>query len=204
MFAQVIEGKASDTEGLQRRMQVWTEELRPGAEGYLGSTGGMTEDGTLILIARFESEEAARRNSDRPEQGQWWAETAKYFDGEPAFSDSTEVQVLFADESCDDAGFVQIMRGQCRDRARLRELEQGFDVERDLRAGRPDLLGSVMIWHPGDEYTMVAYFTSEAEARENEGREMPAEARERFGEWASLMGEMRYLDIKEPMLDTAS
>ena len=167
MFAQVIEGKVADSEGIQQRMRAWTDEIKPTAEGYLGSTGGMTDDGTLLLIARFESEEAARRNSERPEQSQWWADTTKYFEDEPTFSDSTEVQVLFADDRCDDAGFVQVMRGTCRDRARLRELEQGFDVDRDLRARRPDLLGSVMIWHPGDEYTMVAYFTSEAEAREN-------------------------------------
>ena len=203
MFAQVIEGRVADREGLQRRMQVWLDDLKPTAEGYLGSTGGIAEDGTLVLIARFESEEAARRNSERPEQGAWWTETAKYFEGEPTFSDSTEVQVLFADDDCDDAGFVQLMRGRCTDRARMRELEAGWDVNRDLRDGRPDLVGSVMIWHPGDEYTMVAYFRSEAEARENEAKPMPAEAQERFAEWGSLMGEMRYVDLKEPMLDSA-
>ena len=202
MFAQVIEGPVSDREGMRRRLRQWLDDLKPGAEGYLGSTEGIADDGTAVLIARFESEEAARRNSDRPEQGAWWAETAKYFDGEPTFSDSTDVQVHFIDDDCDSSGFVQVMRGRCTDRARLRELEAGWDVERDLRAGRPDLLGSVMIWHPGDEYTMVAYFRSEAEAREGEAKEMPAEAQQQMGEWASIMGQMRYIDLKEPVLDT--
>ena len=35
---------------------------------------GMCDDGTFVALARFESAEAARRNSDRPEQGEWWAE----------------------------------------------------------------------------------------------------------------------------------
>ena len=41
-----------------------------------------------MLRARFESEEAAQANSDRPEQGAWWAETAKVFDGEATFRNS--------------------------------------------------------------------------------------------------------------------
>ncbi|MGE5763508.1 MAG: hypothetical protein ACM3ZF_06425, partial [Mycobacterium leprae] len=57
----------------------WVEELAPGAAGWLGSTAGVTDDGRFIGLARFESEQAARRNSDRPEQGRWWAETSKLF-----------------------------------------------------------------------------------------------------------------------------
>jgi hypothetical protein len=37
----------------------------------------LTDDGRFIALARFESEEAARRNSDRPEQDRWWTEIAK-------------------------------------------------------------------------------------------------------------------------------
>ena len=32
----------------------------------------MTADGRMVALVRFDSEEAARRNSDRPEQGAWW------------------------------------------------------------------------------------------------------------------------------------
>jgi hypothetical protein len=41
----------------------------------------VTDDGRFVLLARFESEEAARRNNARHEQGQWWTETEKYLDG---------------------------------------------------------------------------------------------------------------------------
>lgn len=47
----------------------------------VGSAGSVapqgTEDGRFIAVVRFESEEDARRNRDRPEQDRWWSETAK-------------------------------------------------------------------------------------------------------------------------------
>ncbi len=68
MFIQVIQGKVSDEAGLRRCMDRWTEDVRPGATGFLGCTQGLCDDGTFIALARFESAEAARRNSERPEQ----------------------------------------------------------------------------------------------------------------------------------------
>src|SRR5690348_14920608 len=94
MFIQVIQGKVADAAGLQRCMDRWTEELMPGAveRGFLGSTAGTADDGTYIALARFESAEAASANSDRPEQGEWWAETAKCFDGDVIFMNCDGVQ----------------------------------------------------------------------------------------------------------------
>jgi hypothetical protein len=37
-----------------------TEELRPGARGFLGSTAGVSADGTFVVLARFADEAAAR------------------------------------------------------------------------------------------------------------------------------------------------
>jgi hypothetical protein len=65
----------------------------------------MTDDGRFIALARFESEEAARRNSDRPEQDKWWTETAKLFTGEATFKDSSDV-VVDVIGNPDDAGKV--------------------------------------------------------------------------------------------------
>ncbi len=69
MFVQVITARTSDAAQVRAALDRWNEELAPGAEGWLGSTSGVTEDGRLVALARFESEEAAQRNSDRPEQG---------------------------------------------------------------------------------------------------------------------------------------
>src|SRR5689334_17501448 len=76
-FVQVIQGRVTDAAALQHQIETWAAELSPGASGWLGSTGGATDDGRFIAVVRFESEEAARRNSERPEQDAWWAQTAK-------------------------------------------------------------------------------------------------------------------------------
>ena len=70
MFVQVIRGRVTDPEQLHAALDRWSEQLAPGAHGWLGSTAGVTEDGRFVALARFESAEAARRNNDRPEQGQ--------------------------------------------------------------------------------------------------------------------------------------
>ena len=85
MFIQFIKAKVKDEQGLRSTMDRWDSELKPGADGYLGSTAGITGDGTFIALARFESEQAARRNSERPEQGQWWSRWPSIFEG-PASS----------------------------------------------------------------------------------------------------------------------
>ena len=110
MFVQVITGKVTDAAAVRTALDRWLEELAPGATGWLGSTAGVTADGRLVALARFESEEAARRNSDRPEQGQWWAETAKLLDGEATFRDSTSVMPDVRGDP-DQAEFVQVMQG---------------------------------------------------------------------------------------------
>jgi hypothetical protein len=69
----------------------------------------VTEDGRFVALARFESAEAARRNSDRPEQGQWWMETSKFFTGEITFADSSDVTADVTGDP-DTAGFVQVMQ----------------------------------------------------------------------------------------------
>ena len=83
MFIQVIRGQVSEPEQVHAALDRWSAQLAASTPGWLGSTAGVTEDGRFVALARFESEEAARRNSDRPEQGQWWAETAKLFTGDP-------------------------------------------------------------------------------------------------------------------------
>ena len=42
-------------------------------------------------VARFESREAAMRNSERPEQGDWWERCSKLFTGDVTFHDCSRV-----------------------------------------------------------------------------------------------------------------
>ena len=202
MFLQVIRGRTNDAEGLRRQLDLWAAEIRPGAEGYLGSTAGVAEDGTFFAAARFEDEASARRNSDRTEQGAWWNETAKYFEGEPSFTDYTDVDLTLEGGS-NDAGFVQVMAGTVADPAKVRAFEA--ELMPRMAELRPDVIGSVRGWD-GNAFTDVIYFTSEAEARKGEasmeaqaGDATPEDAAA-FGEYMAQIQEVTYLDLKEPWL----
>ena len=71
MFVQVIQGQTSDVGAMRVQIEAWERDVKPGAIGFLGSTGGVTEDGEFITAARFDSEDSARANSDRAEQSAW-------------------------------------------------------------------------------------------------------------------------------------
>ena len=198
MFAQVIQGKTSNPQALDAALNRWVQDLAPGATGWLGSTSGVTEDGRAIAVVRFESEEDARRNSNRAEQDQWWSETSKLFDGEATFRDSTDVTVDVQGDP-DGAGFVQVMQGRSSDPQRARQL-MGQDADKWAEF-RPDVLGSVAIGHDDGGYTMVMYFTSEAEAREGERKEPPPELQAQMEEMGKLsVGETEFFDLKKPRI----
>ncbi len=199
MFVQMITADVADAEGLSRQQDTWEKELRPGAEGFLGSTSGVTEDGRLIVVARFESKEAAQRNGDRPEQGAWWAETEKTLQN-VNFQNSEKV-VAMGGGGSNDAGFVQVMRGRVLDAAKLDELLTRMgEFEAAMASHRPDVIGDLTVIHADGSYSDVIYFTSEAEARANEAKEPPPEMQAMFEEWMSAATVDEYLDLKSPRL----
>ena len=198
MFVQVIQGRVADPARVKAALDRWAEELAPGAQGWLGTTAGVTEDGRFVAAARFESEEAARRNSDRPEQDRWWSETSRLFDGEPTFRDSSDVEV---DTNGDPAAatFVQVMQGRTSDPERARRMMA--DDSTDWSSFRPDMLGSVAVGHDGGAWTMVMYFTSEAAAREGERKEPPPELKAQMQEMDALsVGVPEFFDLRQPWL----
>jgi hypothetical protein len=166
MFVQVIQGRLADVDLWRRQVETWRTEIKPRTSGYLGSTSGITADGYTLTVARFESEATARANSDLPEQGAWFEQTAKAFDGEVTFHDCAEVDALLGGGS-DQAGFVQVMQGRAKDPHAMRAADAQMEAE--LRRIRPDLLGGIVAWHAdGDGFTQTSYFTSESDARVNE------------------------------------
>ena len=198
MFVQVIEGRTKDAEGLRGQVEKWRTELSPGAEGWLGSTGGVADDGTFIAAIRFESEAAAQANSDRPEQGAWWEETKGYFDGDVTFLNCPTVDVFGAGGS-DDAGFVQVMQGHA-DRDQV--VASMSEVQEILERMRPDVIGGIAAW-PGDgTFTQVVYFTSEAEAREGEKAEPSPEEAEAMQRSLGTMQIDRFIDLRQPWFNS--
>lgn len=198
MFVQVVQGKVSDPAAVKEALDRWVAELSADAPGWLGTTAGVTDDGQFVALARFQDEDAARRNSERPEQDKWWGETATLFTGQPVFKDSTDVTVDLRGDP-DDAGFVQVMQGRTTDPERARELMN--DDSTDWSAFRPDILGSVSIGHADGEWSMANYFTSEADARAGEQKEPPPELQAQMEEMMKLSaGEPTFLDLREPWM----
>ena len=199
MFVQVIQGQVGDAGAVQSQLDKWRSEIAPGAEGWLGSTGGVTDDGRLVALVRFESEEAARRNSDRPEQGEWWAGMEQCFEGDVVFHDSTWVRAEEPGDP-DQAGFVQVMQGRSSDLERGRELMSN-DRDVDWNEYRPDILGTLMLNHEDDGWTMAVYFTSEADARSGEQKPPPPEMAAAMSELESIAtSETTYFDLRDPWL----
>lgn len=198
MFVQVIQGKVSDADAVRAHLERWVSQLAPQATGWLGSTGGVTDDGTLVVLARFESEEAAQQNGDRPEQTAWWEEAERLFIGDPEFHNSSRVDVdLYGDP--DEARFVQVMQGRTSDPDRARELMNDDSV--DWAGMRPDIMGSLTVEHGDGAYTMALYFTSEEDARKGEQSQPPAEMEKLMAEMDELtVGDTAYFDLKEPWL----
>ena len=196
MFAQVIQGRTNDPAALWNRFEEWDRSLKPRAQGFLGSTGGVSEDGEVIVMARFESEDSARSNSDRPEQSEWWAETEKNFDGEVRFYDSTDVETTWGGGT-DDAGFVQVIQGRLPSREQRERWKQAEDeAEEWMRENRPDVMGSVTVWQDTD-FTQLVYFTSEEEARIGEQKQ-PSEASGAQEDWMGQIEDLKFVDLKRP------
>ena len=189
MFVQVIEGKAKDAAAAMERGAAWETEVGPKAVGFLGSTAGVAEDGTFIVAARFDSKEAAQKNSDLPEQTAWWEQMSPHLE-DVKFYDCEDVDVWGGGGS-NDAGFVQVIQGYANDKDKLREVGRQMD-ESDDTPDRPDVIGGFVAWGPDDGFSQFIYFTSEAEAREGEKKSGPPP------EFESLMRDVRFIDLKEP------
>ncbi|HUV48732.1 MAG: hypothetical protein WBC76_08990 [Actinomycetes bacterium] len=196
MFVQIMQGKVKDADLLDKQMDAWSRDFKPHATGFLGSTSGIDDNGNFIAIARFESEEAARKNSDRPEQGEWWEAMTSAFDGDVEFIDSTEVDAMFGGGS-DSAGFVQIMQGRAVDPTVMRGTAE--QMEKELQKARPDILGGLVAWHGDREFTQAIYFVSEQAARKGE-QEMTDDPT--ASEWDTMLdGEITFIDLREPRFD---
>jgi hypothetical protein len=202
MFIQVIQGTVQDADALRAALDAWVTDLAPGAAGWVGSTGGVTDDGRFIATARFESEAAARANSDRPEQGEWWSRVEGAVT-DVAFHDCTDVTLVNGGGS-DRAGFVQVMQTSAREPAQVARLKEiGDQMTPHLAEMRPDLMGLTIAVHDDGGTTQLAYFSSEVAARAGESSPPPVELEAQLQEMGALMGEVDYFDLRDPWLYSA-
>ena len=193
MFVRFIRAKVADVDGLRAHLARGQGQMTAGAVGFLGSTAGITTKGDFVALARFDSADAAKANRARVEEGEWWRELLTFFDGEPEVKDTQRVSVLMA--GSDDAGFVQIMEGT-GDPDALAALDERF-VE-IAPTYRPDIMGGYRAYFDDSTWADVTYFTSEAEARAGESREMPPEVAKLFEEFGRVAGITAYHDLNDP------
>ncbi len=198
MFIQVIQGRATNPPGIRRDLGRWQRLLAADADGWLGSTAGITQDGWSITAVRFASEAHARRNSDRPEQREWWRDASQHL-ARIAVHDAPKVHI-YRDGGADQAGFVQVIQGHSDDLEHMASLarEQDEVLARDA----PHILGVTVAEHAdwSGDFTQIVYFTSEQDARRF-AQEPPAEAEEpALEQLRGLLTTSRRFDLRDPQL----
>jgi len=195
LFIQIIQGKCRDADQIHRLSDEWRETMGSKAEGWLGGTYGITDDNEFVGVVRFESREAAARNSTRPEQSEWWSRMEQCFDGEVTFHDCDN-SMMFLNGGSDDAGFVQVIQGRLEDPERFRHfMEQPMDM---LHEQRPEIIGGTIAIDENGWFTETVSFRSEEEARKGEQMDMPDPQRSEFEQEMAQVRDMRYLDLHRP------
>lgn len=196
MFVQVIRGKATNADAIRAAGANWQKELKPGAKGYLGSTHGIADDGTMVNIVRFESEEAAKANSERPEQGKWFEANITPNAEDLTFHNCPTVD-LFAGGGSNDAGFVQVMVYKPSDIEALRKMTKSFE---NVASERPDILGGMLAVSTDGTVIDTNYFRSEKEARAAEAKEMSDEMKKTMQSFGDLAGNVEFIDLRDPVM----
>jgi hypothetical protein len=200
MFVWVLEGKVANPRDVGRQLTQWTNEFGGTTPGYLGATGGVTNDRRFLLVVRWASEDAGNALLLRPEQQAWYEEFQKSFDGPVDFAETADVTIHLAGGS-DAAGFVQAMKVSGVDRLRVEAAERAFeDVAPQIR---PDLIGGVRVWTAPDCFVEVNYFTSEQDARAGEKEAPPPDLVEGFQDFTAMMKDAEYFDFTAPFLHSA-
>ena len=200
MFIQIIQGRCRDTDTVHQLLDEWRDTMGGTAPGWLGGTYGITDDGQFVGVVRFESREAAARNSARPEQGEWWSRMEQCFDGDVTFHDCDDAMV-FLDGGSDEAGFVQVVQGRVGDPERFRHfMGEPMDM---LHEQRPEIIGGTIAIEPDGWFTETVSFRSEDEARTGEAREMPEPMRGQWAEQMAAMSDVSYLDLHHPWFASA-
>jgi hypothetical protein len=191
MFIQIIQGKCTRQDECREMGERWLRELAPGADGWLGGTYGFTDDDQFMAIVRFDSRESAQANGARPEQGAWWQEMERLFDGPVEFHDCDDVTLMLEGGS-DDAGFVQVIRGKVDDATTMKKRTTNTEMLHEMR---PDIIGGTLAIEEDGTFIETIAFTDEESARRGEQVPMPDDVRQAM---ESAMHDVTYADLHHP------
>lgn len=193
MFIQVMQAKCSRPDEVRAFAEKWSQDV---ADGFLGGTFGVTDDGYFLGIVRFASAQAAAANSERPETDELSREFAGLMDGPIEFADYDDVSE-FLDGGSGRAGFVQVIRGTTSDVAAAKALMADTG---SLKEMRPEIIGGTFAVGDDGGFTETVYFTDEASARSGEQQDPPAEVRETIED---LMAGAAFYDLRSPWFESA-
>ena len=191
MFIQIIQGKCTRQDECREMGERWLRELAPGADGWLGGTYGFTDEDQFMAIVRFDSRESAQANGARPEQGAWWQEMERLFDGPVEFHDCDDVTLMLEGGS-DDAGFVQVIRGKVDDATTMKKMMTDTEMLHEMR---PDIIGGTLAIEEDGTFIETIAFTDEESARRGEQVPMPDDVRQAM---ESAMHDVTYADLHHP------
>lgn len=199
VFVQIFYGRVLDTARARDVYERWVDEVAPGADGWQGSTAGITDDGEMIAVVRYASPEAARRSNERPEQNEWWQEMREQFTGDVAVHDCTNI-AMFGGEEWGDAGFCEIVQGylaQLGDMLEVRflEIEEHYKRSPDLQQ-----IGGLIADHgDGGGFTEMIFFPSEEQALDESGERLRPEISS-LEALSPYIANLRHLSIREPLI----
>lgn len=202
-FVQIFRGPIRDAATARELFERWFRELAPGADGWLGTTAGVTDDGELIAIVSFASQEAARRNSQRPEQRRWWEQLSGEFTGDVTLHDCPRV-TEFAGGTPAEAGFVQVIQGWASDLSEVTEVRFAEIEEHHARGHHLDVAGGFIADHgDGGGFTEAVYFPSEQAARQPEIDELLEEGLASMQRLSTFVTNIRSTGIRDVWLQNA-
>lgn len=198
-FIRIIEGDARDRDRLREHWERWVRDLSPGADGWVGSTAGTTDEGRFIGVMRFASTESARRNDQREEHAEWLEGLRDLLQGDVIVRGCSDVGEI-AGGGSQDAGFVVVMQGRATDLQDV--IHRVAETEEAAIAGRPVLLGGYVAGHEdGEGFSEILYFRSEQET--DEAEERVGEEISHLRALSGYVSDVQQLRLREPWVHSA-
>ena len=198
MFVLTVAAHTSAADALRRHVLTWPAEVGTAATGWLGSTAGVSDDGAFLLLLRFESEEASLITSGLPSYTDWWQMCRRHLDTKPSFTPSTAVTGILAGGS-DSAAAVRITQGRATP-SRLEDIVRRLEVV--PASQRDDVIGGLVAWHDGGQFTEALYLRAPPTARLLAATSTPLGRFARDHD-AAIRG-ARITDLREPWLTSPS
>jgi hypothetical protein len=197
VFIRILRGQAFNGAATRTELARWPQALSAGAPGWQRLTAGIGNEGELVLVLRYDTEAAARRDRERPELAAWQGSVERHLVDPGQWYDCPVVHTMKVGDT-GEAGFVRVVQGRLADPVRLAAMRA--EVERTLRDRAPHVLGVTVAEHAdGTGFTEITYLTSERETRAAD-RQMPVEMAVQLGTVRSYMEGLEEVELREPLL----